>query len=76
MTGMPNQVGDAGSSHVAQLFRGVSLKEREYSRNPHPPYCTCVQCTQARIQRQQRAAIGPLGPVVRLWRSIRRALGG
>ncbi len=33
------------------------MTEKDAQRNPHPPYCTCVDCVQRRLQRQQQGSI-------------------
>jgi len=32
----------------------MTLADRDYMRRAHPPYCTCIDCTQRRLEKQRK----------------------
>ncbi len=35
----------------------MTLQDRDYITGKHPPYCTCVDCVEARLKRQNKQSI-------------------
>jgi hypothetical protein len=35
----------------------MTLQDRDYVTGKHPPYCTCVTCVEARLERINRPGL-------------------
>jgi|GEM_PF-6010315 len=35
----------------------MSLQERDYIAGKHPPYCTCVDCVESRLNRSNKRGL-------------------